>query len=61
MSDLKFTMITNIIIKSVYIICITLMAIHFEKVGICWWYLLALFLGYDYKENPINKGGNTDG
>ena len=28
----------------VYIICVTLAAMHFGRIGILWWYVLVLFL-----------------
>lgn len=43
------TMIGNIIIESVYAICVTVAAIHFDKPAILLWYLLLLCMGYSVK------------
>lgn len=54
---MKITMIANILIKCVLMVCITVAAIHFNRVGVLWWFVLVPFVGYDYKSTPINKGG----
>lgn len=45
---MKSVMVCNIIIKSVFALCVTIAAIYFGRVGILWWYLLLLGIGYDY-------------
>lgn len=49
MSDIKFTLLTNMVIESVYIICVTVAAIHFGRVAILAWSLLLIAIGYSYK------------
>ena len=51
MSDLKFTMLGNILFDIVYTICVTFAAIHFERPTLLWWYFLLAFTGYNYKRD----------
>lgn len=37
-------LLLNALTECVYIACVTLAAIRFEKVGLLWWYILVLFL-----------------
>lgn len=46
---MKTVMIANIIIRSVFFICVTVAAIMFFKPTILCWYVLGVFLGFDYK------------
>ena len=58
---MKSVLITNVITKAVFIICVTVLAISFDKASILWWFILLPFLGYAYKKTPIThpteKGG----
>ncbi len=54
---MKAVMICNAVIKSVFALCVTAAAMYFNNVWILWWYMVLPFLGYDYKETPIKKGG----
>lgn len=47
---MKTVMIANIIIRSVFFICVTVAAIMFSKPAILCWYVLGIFLGIEYKE-----------
>ena len=38
-------------------ICITVLAISFKDTKLLWWFLLTPFLGYSYKETPVQEGG----
>lgn len=53
---MKTVMIANIIIRSVFFICVTVAAIMFFKPVILCWYVLGIFLGFDYRENRRQKG-----
>ena len=55
MSAFKITMIANIIIETTFVICVTLAAIHFERIGILAWYLLVLLMGYQVKTQKEEK------
>ena len=58
---MKATMLCNMVIKSVFAVCVTVAAIHFNNAWILWWYILLAFLGYDYcKETPIEKGATDE-
>ena len=46
MSGIKRLMIINAVIDCLYIVCVTVAAISFQKSDLCWWYLLLPFLGY---------------
>jgi hypothetical protein len=48
MSDLKFVMLANIIVKLGYCICVTVAAIYFNSPSLLWWYLLAYVMGWRY-------------
>jgi hypothetical protein len=54
---LKALLITNVITKAVFTICITILAISFNNTGILWWFVLLPFLGYTYIKTPVVKGG----
>nr|DAR47203.1 MAG TPA: hypothetical protein [Caudoviricetes sp.] len=47
---MKTVMIANIIIRSVFFICVTVAAIMFSNPTILCWYVLGIFLGFEYKE-----------
>ena len=57
---MKFVIIGNIIIKSIFALCVTVAAIYFRNPNILWWYMVVPFLGYDYKETPIKKGADNE-
>ena len=48
MSDLKF-LAYSFLMKSVYVVCVTLAAMHFNNHKILWWYVLGLLVGYSYE------------
>ena len=54
-------MISNVVIKSVFMICVTVLAIVFNKTSLLWWFLLTPLLGYEYHgktdDQPTEKGG----
>ena len=54
---MKTVMIGNVVIKSVFAICVTAAAMYFNNAWILWWFIVLSFLGYDYKETPTKKGG----
>lgn len=56
---MKIVMVANILIASVFMICVTTLAIMFNSTSILWWFILVPFLGYTYKDtaHPTEKGG----
>lgn len=48
--NMKQAIIANAIIRCVFFACVTAAAITFEKMGILWWYILGLFVGFEYHE-----------
>jgi hypothetical protein len=48
-------MVANTIIKSIFVICVTALAIAFNNIDLLWWFVLLPFMGYGYKES--NEGG----
>lgn len=59
---MKIVMIANILIKVIFMICVTILAITFSKTSLLWWFVLTPFLGYEYKtsnnsDHPTEKGG----
>lgn len=50
MKGFVVTMIANIFIEVSYVVCVTFAAIHFENARLLWWYLLALVIGYTFKQ-----------
>lgn len=57
---MKTVILGNIVMKSIFAVCVTLAAIYFNKSGILWWNILLPFLGYSYTETTKKKG-ETDG
>jgi hypothetical protein len=53
---MKAVMTANVIIKSVFAICVTVAAVYFNNSWILWWYMVVPFLGYSYESKPIKKG-----
>lgn len=39
----------NILLKSVFIVCVTAAAMHFNNPGILWWYILVLAFGRSFE------------
>lgn len=58
--ELKIVMIANILIKSVFIICVTILSIMLNKTSLLWWFVLTPFLGYEYKSHETEKGGEQE-
>lgn len=59
---MKIVMIANILIKAIFMICVTILAITFSKTSLLWWFVLIPFLGYEYKtsnnsDHQTEKGG----
>jgi hypothetical protein len=58
------TMIANIIIRTAFMLCITILSLKFKNTGILWWFLLTPLLGYEYKrkvdDDSAEKGGGSD-
>lgn len=57
---MKTVIIANIIIKSVFALCVTMAAIYFNNAWVLWWYMVVPFLGYEYKEIPTKKGVDNE-
>lgn len=51
MSNLKFVVLSDTLLKIAYCVCVTIAAIHFNDPGILWWYLLSCMLGYNYSSD----------
>lgn len=49
MSYGKFIILASLLVKTVFAVCITVAAIHFNKPAILWWYCLAAFVGWTYE------------
>ena len=47
---MKMVVIANVIIKSVYAVCVTILAIAFKSIGVLWWFILLLFIGLSYEK-----------
>lgn len=58
---MKAVMTANILIKITFIICVTILAIIFQKIGLLWWFLLTPILGYEYKNNKANNQNEQGG
>lgn len=39
----------NILLKTVFVACVTVAAIRFNNPNILWWYTFSLLLGYQYE------------
>lgn len=59
MSDLKFIVLMSVLLKIAYCVCVTIAAIHFDRSGILWWYLLAFAFGYEYHSGKDDKNEKT--
>ena len=51
MSDLKVVVLSSILIKITYCVCVTVAAIHFNNTNILWWYLMSFMFGYSYSSD----------
>ncbi len=58
---MKIVMIANIVIRTTFMICVTILSIVFNKTSLLWWFLLTPLLGYEYHgktdDHPTEKGG----
>lgn len=61
MSNFKFAMLCNAIICVAYMICVTTAAMHFDKPGLLWWYILVLALGYSIETQTTKNKEKEDG
>lgn len=48
--DGKYVMLGNVVIKSIYTICVTAASIYFNRPSLLWWYVLLLVIGYVWKD-----------
>ena len=53
-------MIANIIIESVFMICVSILAIKFQNTSLLWWFVLIPFLGFSYKIKPNKEKENQN-
>lgn len=53
---MKSVLIANVITKSIFIICVTILTIWFNREGVLWWLILLPFLGCSYKETIEKEG-----
>lgn len=60
MSDLKFVMLCNIVLKIAYCTCVTVAAIHFNNPNILWWYLMSFMFGCDYSHDDRKEQKNHE-
>jgi len=58
---MKIVMIANIIIESVFMICVSILAIKFQNTSLLWWFVLIPFLGFSYKIKPNKEKENQNG
>lgn len=49
MKDFKIVYLWNSILRAIAFVCITISAMHFNKIGILWFYIIPLFMGVEYK------------
>lgn len=52
---MKSVMIGNTIIKSVYTICVTVAAMHFDKPSLLFWLVMLIAIGYDFTSTNKNN------
>ena len=61
---MKAVMIANILIRTVFMVCVTVLAIMFNRTNILWWFLLTPLLGYEYtrkiENHQTEKGGGEE-
>lgn len=58
---MKSVMIGNTIIKSVFTICVTVAAMHFDKPSLLFWLVMLIAIGYDYKSTPSKSNSAKEG
>ena len=56
MNNFKAVLLGNIIIKAVWIVCITVLVLHFDKLMLCWLYPLGFIFGYEYIRKKESDG-----
>lgn len=57
---MKTVMIANMIIESVFMICVSILAIKFQNTSLLWWFVLIPFLGFSYKTKNNNAEENQN-
>ena len=57
---MKTVMIANMIIESVFIICVSILAIKFQNTSLLWWFVLIPCLGFSYKTKNNNVEENQN-
>ena len=55
MNNYKFLFLCNALVRAVAFICISLVAIQFNKWGILFFYLVPVFMGIEYKGGGDGK------
>lgn len=55
MRQVIWIVICNIIMQAIFVVCVTLAAIHFERPSMCWWYVLVIWMGYSIDSKKFDK------
>lgn len=50
MNDIKFMMLTNVVLRLGFCICVTIAAIHFDNAMLLWMYLLSFLMGWTVED-----------
>lgn len=45
----KVVILCSAAVKICVVVCVTALAMHFDKPSLCWWYLLVCFVGWEVK------------
>ena len=53
---MKTVMFVNMVVMTIYAICVTYAATYFDNPRLLWWYVLLVVIGFSY-----SSGGNKDG
>ena len=57
MNTTQFVAVCNVLIATVFLLCVVKLAMYFNSTALCWWFLLTPFLCMGHKDK---SGGDSD-
>lgn len=57
MNESQFVAVCNVVISTVFLVCVSELAQYFNSPAMCWWFLLTPFLCMSHRSQ---SGGDSD-